>query len=337
MTTQSSDPLDIIFSPAQVARAGTAYIEQRVASKGDGVPFGVLSVDDKFLPMLPGELCLIIGRPGCGKTALMMHWARQRARYLQVNHVFSRVVVYITYEAHAEELYAFAAAAETGVPVDMMARGLLDDSQVELVRDYGVRRPSLPLWVIGHSQERRKKRPRIDLSNISEALRRIENWEQEQNKRDLKIDMLFIDYLQRVPFEGRPESKVIGIDDNLNKIKDMALMFACPVVCGSQARREVDDRDVPIPEMNDSQWCSGAEQVSDKMLSVVRPVKYRKEGENFGKTIVEGRNQMLIALLKQKLGDSNCVFWVTYDPRYNLLNEAEERNYDLNKMAGRDY
>jgi len=59
-----------------------------------------------------------------------------------------------------------------------MARGTLDDAQMELVRDYGVRRPTLPMWIIGHSSERRKKRPRIDLSNVSEALRRIENWEQ---------------------------------------------------------------------------------------------------------------------------------------------------------------
>jgi replicative DNA helicase len=292
-------------------------------------------MDQKFLPLLPGELCTIVGRPGAGKSAVMMHWARQRSKYLAVNQVVDRVVVYITYEAHVEELYALAVAAECGIPIDLMARGNLDADQIELVRDYGVHSVSSKLWLIGHSQEKRKKRPHIDLTSVANALSRIENWNLE-GKREMKIDMIFIDYLQRVPFEGRPESKVVGIDENLNKMKDMGLQFSCPVVVGSQARREVDDRQVQIPELNDSQWSSAAEQVSDKMISVVRPVKYRKEGESFGKTIVEGRNQMLIVTLKQKMGDAPFAIWTIFDPQYNRMIETEERNYDLNKERGYD-
>jgi replicative DNA helicase len=335
MTAQQSDPLDIIFSPAQIARSGTAYIEERVQSQGDGVPFGVPSVDEKFLPMLPGELLTLIARPGHGKSANLMRWARHRARHLQVNQTVDRVVVYFTLEQSCEELYSFHVAAETGVPVDMMARGQLDEAQLELVRDYGVRRSAVPLWFMGHSIERRKKRPYIDLPSVSESLRRIENWEKDHQKRDLKIDMLFVDYLQRLPY-GDAESKVIGIDHNLNTLKDIALAFACPVCVGVQARREVDDRDVAVPELNDGQWCSSIEQVSDKVFSCVRPIKYKRESEMFGKTIVEGRNQMLLVLLKQKMGDAPFTFWMTFDPRYNLLHEAEEKNYDLTHVKGWD-
>ena len=100
-------------------------------------------------------------------------------------------------------------------------------NKLSLVRDYGVRRAAVPLWFMGHSQERRKKRPVMNLESIKEALYRLEDWEQE-NKRDMKVDMIFMDYLQRIPFEGRPESKVIGIDENLNKLKDIGLIFSCP-------------------------------------------------------------------------------------------------------------
>jgi replicative DNA helicase len=330
-----NDPLDIIFSPAQVARTGTAYIEGRVENKNDGVPFYLPSVDAKFLPLLPGELCTIVGRPGSGKSSVMLHWARQRAAWLQLNQISNRVVIYVTFEMHLEELHSFMVAAECGIPIDLMARGQLNEDQIEIIRSYGIRRVTTPLWLIGHSAERRRKRPKIDLSSITESLFRIENWEKEGH-RDLKIDMLFVDYLQRIPFEGRPESKVIGIDDNLNKLKDMGLQFACPVVVGSQARREVDDRQVPVPELNDSQWSSAGEQVSDKMLSIVRPVKYRKEGESFGKVIVEGRQQLLIVILKQKMADAPFTIWTKFDPQYNRMIEAEEHNYDLNKIKGWD-
>jgi replicative DNA helicase len=333
--SQTSDPLDIIFSPAQVARTGTAYIEERVSNRNNGIPFYLPSIDQKFLPLLPGELCTIVGRPGAGKSAVMMHWARQREKYLSLNQITDRVVVYITYESHIEELYALTVAADVGVPIDAMARGQLDSDQIELVRDCGVRHVAKKIWLIGHSQEKRKKRPRIDLTSVSEALSRIENWNMD-GKRDLKIDIIYVDYLQRIPFEGRPESKIIGIDENLNKLKDMGLQFSCPVVVGSQARREVDDRQVQIPELNDSQWSSAGEQVSDKMLSVVRPIKYRHEGESFGKTLVEGRNQMVIAILKQKMGDAPFVVWTIFDPQYNRMIETEERNYNFNKERGYD-
>ena len=332
-----TDPLDIIFSPAQVARAGTAYIEARALNKTEGIPFYLPAMDEKLLPLLPGELLTIIGRPGAGKSAVMLHWARQRARHLQVSSILDRVVVYITYEMHCEELYALHVASEVGIPVDAMARGNLDEGQLELIRGYGVRRAAVPLWLIGHSQERRKKRPNINLSSVIESLWRVENWE-EEGKRDLKIDMIFVDYLQRIPFEGHPESKVIGIDENLNKLKDIGLLFSCPVVCGVQARREVDDKNPQVPELNDGQWSSSTEQVSDKVLSVVRPIKYvNKEGDMFGKMMVQGRNQMLLCILKQKLGDCPWVIWTLFNPQYNQMVEAEVKNYDLNKMAGRDY
>lgn len=331
----TADPLDIIFSPAQVARAGTTYIENRATNKNEGIPFYLPKMDEKMLPMLPGELCTIIGRPGAGKSALKMYWARSRAKWLQRNNILDRVVVYVTYEQHVEELYAFHVASEIGVPVDAMARGQLDESQIEQVREYGVRRASVPLWFMGHSQERRKKRPQMTLEGIKEALYRLEDWE-VQNKREMNIDMIFVDYLQRIPFDGRPESKVIGIDENLNKLKDIGLMFSCPVICGVQARREVDDRDFAVPELNDGQWCSGVEQVSDKVLSVVRPIKYKDEGELFGKTIVQGRNQMLICLLKQKMGDAPFTVWTIFDPQYNSMIEAEEREYNLTEEAWSD-
>lgn len=333
-----TDPLDIIFSPAQVARAGTAYIQQRAENKSEGVPFGVPAVDAQFLPMLPGELLTIIARPGHGKTMHLMRWARHRAQWLQERNILDRVVIYLTYEQNLEELYSFTVAPEVGIPVDAMARGQLDEEQLELVRNYGVRRVALPLWFIGHSAENRKKRPNINLSNITEALQRVENWEQA-NKRDIIIDMIFVDYLQRIPFEGRPENKIVGMDENINRLKDMALQFACPIAVGVQSRREVDQYRVPIPEMGDGAWCAGIEQCSDKVMASVRPIKYKKIGDMFGSTMVQGRNQSFLGLWKQRLGDAPFSWWLTFDPQYNRLNEAEERNYrtiDLTKEAWSD-
>jgi replicative DNA helicase len=315
------DPLDIIYTPQDITRAGTEYLKARRANKGNGVPMGLKTIDRDFIPAMPGELISIIGRPGNGKTGFMMRWARYRARWLYEKGILDRVVVYCSWEQSIEELYAFNVAAEERLSITSMSRGEISDEEWESILSAGVKRITLPLWFIGHSMERRRKRPVINMTNLGLALTNIEN----QLDTKMQIDMVFMDYLQRIPAEGHVESKTISTSDILDRAKDGALAFGCPFVLGVQARREVDDRDDPIPLMDDGQWTSNVEQSSDKIFSVTRPAKYKNENERFKDIKVEGNCQMYVSLLKQKLGIDNRGYWVYFDPIYNKLDELETK------------
>jgi replicative DNA helicase len=315
-----TDPRDLIYTPNDIADIGTRYLQNKRANKGGGIATGLTALDRDFIPAMPGELITVIGRPGNGKTGFMMAWARQRAHYLKAQNIENRVVLFGSWEQSIEELYAFNVAADERLSITSMARGEITDLEWEQCLAAASKRNELPLWFIGHSLERRKKRPRIDLENLGAALTNIEKWNEDKTI----IDMVFIDYLQRIPISDRVESKTIEVSNNLDRLKDGALAFGCPFIVGVQSRREVDQRDIPIPLMDDGQWTSNIEQASDKIFSVVRPAKYKKEGELFGKTKVEGNCQMLISLLKQKLGVDNKAYWVYFDPVYNKLDDLEQ-------------
>lgn len=325
----TTTPSDIIYTPAEIATIGTKYLEERKSGKGKGIPVGLPSFDKDFLPLLPGELTSIIARPGNGKTGFMMRWARHRAAQIAAGGDKSRIVIYATWEQSIEELNAFDVAADTRISITDMARGDISDDDWPLIISDSAQRMNKPIWFIGHSMERRKKRPQITVTDLALALQEIEAWDEER----YKIDMVFVDYLQRIPFDGRQESKTIGIDDVLNRLKDGALTFGCPFVAGVQAKRDVDNKSTPIPMMEDGQWTSAVEQVSDKVISLVRPRKYYQEGEMFGNgenaAMVQGENQLLIALLKQKMGIANKVYWAMFNPIYNELDEAEIRTVNL--------
>ena len=324
------DPKDIVFAPNEIGTLGSTYIGKRRDQKDDGIPLYFDLIDKDLIPMLDGEIMTIIGRPGSGKTGWMMRWARARAHWLANNNITNRIVVFATWEQHVEDLHAFHVAAEKGISVTQMSRGELSDIEWKEVLRSSIERINLPLWFIGHSIERRKRYGRIGISDITEALHSIEDWGNEKNK----IDIVFLDYLQRIPYNGK-ESKTIGISDNLDAIKNMALEVACPVVVGAQARREVEERRKPIPMLQDGQWSSEIEQTSDKVLSLVRPGKYRKDGEKFGSLKVEGHCQMLVNILKQKLGPDNESYWVYFDPTHNQLSllESKKRNTDLSGIV----
>lgn len=328
----------LIHTPAEAASNSKRYLARRSDGSVYGIPLGVSTIDkpapnmpdNEFLvPVWPGEMMTVIGRPGNGKTGLMMWWARRWAKELQKRGEENRLVLYITYEQTVEELEAFQTAAETGVSITDMAMGRLNPAQWVEIDKAAARRSALPLWVMGHSYERRDgmKRPDMTVNAIEEALKDIQAW--STDKRE--IDMVFVDYLQRIPFAGRVESKATGHADQLDLLKNIAMQFGTRVICGVQAKREVDNQDLPIPSQDDGQWTSNIEQASDGILTVCRPRKYKNEGEPFGKYIVSGFKQMVITIAKRKLGADNFARWVEFDPRYNQLDELEEKNYQFSE------
>lgn len=311
-------PKDLIYTPNEIVTLGNSYIDDKRKNK-DGLIIGLPSIDKDFLPVPKGELVSIIARPGNGKTGFMMRWARYQAKKLE-ERKSSKIVAYVTWEQSIEELYAFNIAADTKLSVTNMARGDVSDSDWDKLMKQSTQRMTLPLWFIGHSMSRRRKRPNLTISNLALALSEIENWQDNEKQ---EVDCIFIDYLQRIKIEGGQESKSISISDNLDRLKDAAIAFGCPVIVGVQAVRDVDKRDEQIPTLDDGQWTSNIEQTSDRVISLVRPRKYRKDEEEFGGVLVRGYNQMLVTILKQKLGKDNWARWVSFEPEYNRLDDAE--------------
>lgn len=334
---QQRDYSTILFDPEQAGVATANYLRTRRDYKAWGIPFGIADIDkppkekgkeqEHYVPLMPGEIETVIARPGHGKTGTMVARARKRAEYLRKNGMDKdRAIVFVTLEQSIEELNAFNIAADRKISVTKMAMGEITDEEWLQCLDDGIKRRYVPIFNIGYSSTTTAKQIRVDLDSIAGALHMIED------KYKKKIDLVFVDYLQRMQYD-RAESKTIGISDNLDGLKTMALQtFKAPFVIGAQASRDVDGRnkpgsdDLPIPGMEDGQWTSNIEQTSDHVISLVRPRKYRAEGDDFGKTKVTGNCQLLVTVLKQKLGASNFPRWVMFDPIYNKLDQLEVRN-----------
>lgn len=351
MTTKSN-PLDILFTPPQVSELTEKSIAKRMEAERYGglqvgLPLYIPGLDSGtankksdagFVPMADGDMMTIIARPGNGKTSFMMRLARERVRKIREltddgdQDAAKRIVVYATWEQTVEQLTAFHLAAETkdaDMSITKMAMGKISDAQWEAIQAASVRRMADPLWFVGHSIERRAKRPVITVDFLGQALWAAMNWQGDEER--YIIDSVFIDYLQRIPY-GQAESKTIGISQNLNEIKNLALSLGTKFIVGVQARREVDSRDDPTPNMEDGQWTSNIEQDSDQVLGIVRPCKYKEDGESFDGVKVQGFSQMKINVCKQKMGDSNFHKWVDFDPRYNILTEAEIHTVNLDEV-----
>lgn len=177
--------------------------------------------------------------------------------------------------------------------------------------------------------ERRKHKTQMTAENIYTALDEIEKWQDDQQVQ--VIDSVFVDYLQKF----RPTGEFVEYYSGLmNTLSNWAGDFMTRLVVGVQAKREVDRRDTQIPMMDDGQWSSTIEQFSDGVLSLVRPCLYPKQ--EFAGVQVVGSQQLLISCLKRKLGPANFSKWVHIEPKFNILSEAEIKEYNFRTSNGQD-
>lgn len=333
----------LVFTPLEASNAAEHYIEEIRNNNGDGMPLYIpgmeYSPQDKkgFLPVKRGELITVLGRPGNGKTGFMFRWARERARELHKQAAIGNktaensVVLYFTMEQLVEELRLFHVAAEEGISATDMANGQMDEAQWESVTRSLRNLHTTPLWLAGRSLKRRKNKVQLNEQTLRGVLESIETWVGDDLR--VQVDSFFVDYLQR--FRSNNADWVQFYGDLTNGLKEMAGDYASRCILGVQAKREVDQRKVQIPQMDDGQWTSAIEHQSDGMLSVVRPSHYVKDNEfwdsNGENVLVQGHKQMIVSVLKRKLGPENFKGWVSFAPEYNRLDQAEMKHFNPNK------
>jgi len=312
-------PQDILFSSAEAVRLGKQNLAERRNNSNIAVPIGLPVLDSFVNPLLPGELMTLVARPGSGKTGFMLRWARKRAEWLQEQEL-NKAVVFASCEQSIEELVTLGFAAHAKINLSTMARGKISDREwIEIEKATIELGSRSTMWWIGPSKKNRKKRPRLTPELIIEAILEMEE------SAKIKADIVFVDYLQLLKSSRPYEPKQVMVTNNLEECVNGAFDTDAPWVVACQARREVDTQALPIPGLDSGQWTSAVEQYSDKSASLVRPIKYRKEGEWFGDRQVKGPNLMLFSLLKQKLGKDNIAKWVDFDPAYNRLHELEDQ------------
>ena len=313
--TEQKDVRGIIYTPSEVSGLVLEAVEERRANPGAGIRLGIGPVDRDLLPLRPGELVTITSRPAHYKSGLMQFWARNIARDLLKEENDHEVVVFVTWEMAIEEIGLYDLAAAISIDAAELAQGRINDEGLERLRGAAMRRASIPLWLVGHSIKRRKKRTRLTRSNVARALMWIED------NMVFQPRIIFLDYLQQMETERREGSEVarrLDIFENVHRCKDMALAMGCPVVLGVQAGRQVDERGWKLPQMGDQQESSNIEQTADKMLSLWYPSRSLRAGTEIEATsLFVNDNLLILGLVKQRLGPAG-MWWPLYvDPARN--------------------
>jgi len=249
-------------------------IEKAAQSKGiTGIEGGIRQFDRHTGGFQQGELYILAGRPGMGKTALLLSWALNIAASGVPVGVFSL-------EMTKDELVMRLLSMLSGVPSANMKKGMMAESQWPELMKASEQLSAMPLYIDDEGGQ--------SASAVRSRARRMV----QRNK----VQVLFLDYLQKMAapkqYSGNREAEV---NYNVQSLKNIAKELKLPFICLSQLSRAVESRADKKPILSDLRESGAIEQEADMVLFLWRPEYYGITQDAEGNDMSDGYVELDVA------------------------------------------
>ena len=260
-----------------------------------GVPSGLLDLDDITSGFQDGDLIIIAGRPGMGKTALALSMIRNAALEADVG------VGMFSLEMANHQLAMRLLCAEARVDSHFVRTGKLP---AKLWKNLGLSAGDLekaPIYL--------DDSPALTVLELRAKARRL--------KAEHNIGMIVVDYLQLMQGPRGVESRQQEISVISRSLKALAKELSIPVVALSQLSRAVEQRADHKPQLSDLRESGAIEQDADVVIFLYRPWVYSQEDED------EGKAEIIVA--KQRNGPTGHISasFISKYARFENLSQAE--------------
>jgi replicative DNA helicase len=272
---------------SELARAG-----KRIA----GLPTGFTTVDRMTAGMHPGDLIIIAGRPGMGKTSFALNVGVNACHHQRC------AVVVFSLEMPKDQLVKRMLCSEARVDASRMRTGQLSRDDWPLLAQAAGMLSDLPVFI--------DDTPGLTLMELRSKARRI--------AREHKLGLVIIDYLQLMRSGTKNDSREQEISEISRSLKGLAKELGIPIIALSQLNRGVESRGNKDkrPQLSDLRESGAIEQDADTIWFVYRDEVYNKE------TLEQGVAEIIIG--KQRAGPTGTAkvrFFNQYTRFDNLADE----------------
>ena len=311
---KDEDNREAIRLPAESVNSAIRVIEQRMLERQSGIIKGFFNIPELkeiVRKPMPGDLVSICGRPRHGKSFIAKKLILEETLELYKEGPSDKCTICVTWEEPAEILAMNWMAHLSNISTTKMVRGDITVNEFGKLSDtIMLKVGSWPIYIIGSSINRRNdgKRyiPDLTLHGVEKALYWL------LNKQQKNPVMISGDYIQRVRSSGAIDMKqhVMNVS---NWFKDLAGLGTVAVQV-TQAKQQIETKDLPMPDLDDSEWSASVGQMSDFYLGTMMPIKkYRIEGSRITKyynyiNFPVSKDLLFIKVDKQKYDEDGFVF-----------------------------
>ncbi len=242
-----------------------------------GIPTGFADLDRYMAGLHNGALVLIAARPAMGKTA----FALNIAEYISIN--TDKKVAFFSLEMSKEELVSRLVSSIAKIDASNARTGKMTDD------DW--------LSIVNSMQDITKANMYINddasatISEMKQKCRKL--------KKEVGLDVVFIDYLQLMNGDSRNDNRQQVISEISRELKLLAKELDIPVIALSQLSRASELRKDHRPILSDLRESGAIEQDADVVAFLYRDEYYNPETEE------PGVSEVIIA--KQRAGSVGTI------------------------------
>lgn len=272
----------------------------------DAIPKGVLSgfseLDELTGGFQEGNLIIVAGRPGMGKTAfaLSMIWDAVKEQ--------GKSAAFFSLEMESFELIERLASLETEINSSRIRKAKVYEYEFLNMVEFSTKLSEKPLYI--------DDTPALSLIELRSKARKM--------KHKHNIDIVFVDYLQLMTDGNKSnfnrESEVASISRGLKKL---AKELKISVVAMAQLSRASESRGGDKrPVLSDLRESGSIEQDADMVMLLYRPEYYQITSDGNGNDLA---GQAEVILAKNRSGSSGSV-WLNFKGAITKFSDPKKQN-----------
>lgn len=269
----------------------TEFLEELSKKESNSISTGYKELDESTGGFKPGELIIIAGRPGMGKTTFAINLIKNMC------YASNRVAMF-SLEMSESSLASKIVSFESNVLLKKILNHKLNPEDWERVSFSTHRFKKYNLLIDDSSY--------VNVSTIEEEISKIEN-----------IDIIFVDYLQLIVSDALiGANRVLEVAKITRTLRAIAKDKNVPIVVLSQLSRANEARVDKRPMLSDLRDSGSIEQDADKVLFLYRPGYYSEK---------EDPSKCEVIIAKNRCGDTGTIN-LQWEGEYSLF--KEDTDYD---------
>lgn len=283
---------------------------QKQASKGSalqGISSGYPRLDTMGSGFKPGDMVIIAGRPGMGKTGFAINIALAIAKQ-NLN------VLFFSLEMPAEQILNRFVSIECSISSKSLLNAKFDPDEATRLWGKFDEIAKRPIYIDDSSS--------LTIPKLRSVAKKIDAKIRKESNNGAKLDCIFIDYLQLMDCNLYKEDKVRQVEYNSKNIKQLAKDLGIPIIAMAQLNRKIEERrggkvefSSNKPMLSDLKDSGSIEQDADMVMFIHREDAYKKKEE-------EKNNEAEIFVEKNRHGPTGIVR-LRFTPQYMKFTQID--------------
>ena len=261
----SKDPINTSFVLSDAIEELQVRMSKSLSNEIQGVDTGFRKLNELTGGWQKGDLIIVAGRPGMGKTAFTLTLARNAAV------IANKTAVFFSLEMPTNQLMMRLISSESDVEQDKIRKGVINQAELAQITAKMDKLNKVNLFF--------DDTPGLSVMDFRKKVRKI--------KRDHGLDLVVIDYLQLMTVNSvEGQNKTINnreqqIAHISRSLKAIAKELEVPIIALAQLSRQAETRgsskNPSKPMLSDLRESGSIEQDADMVIFLFREAYYDRE------------------------------------------------------------